>query len=281
MGHIFINYSRRDTQFVDTLRSRLESNGIQVWLDRTDIQGGNKWRREIVEAIEGAEAILVILSRYSVQSDNVRKELDIAEGQKAKIIPVEIEPIEIPADFKYQLAGLQLIKIGSNFDAGFSQLLDALQKSAESHQNIKLQPLSSYVQEGYKSVIYKYAQLIKDKSIYFLAAIPEDMLSVVYQQYAENALIMKETPLCLVRGKGLNSGHGILITNLSLYWKDNVFGSGKSVALKTIITIEPIPLITIGNPGLRINSKINVYRSDVSRKNLKLISSMVQELARL
>ena len=75
MGYIFISYSRRDSQFVDALRYRLESNGIQVWLDRTDIQGGSKWRSEIVKAIEGSESIIVVLSQYSIQSDKHVKRL--------------------------------------------------------------------------------------------------------------------------------------------------------------------------------------------------------------
>jgi hypothetical protein len=277
MGHIFISYSRRDAQFVDVLRSRLESNGIQVWLDRTDIQGGSKWRSEIVDAIERAEVILIILSRHSMQSDNVRKELDIAEGQKAKIIPVEIEPVETPSDFKYQLAGLQQIKIGNNFEAGFSQLLDALRKSSKSHQSIKSQTQSTYVQENYRSIIHKYAQLINEKNVYFLSAIPEKTLASVYKHYARNALALSDIPLCLVDHRNLNSGkYGLLITNQTLYWRDSALSSGKSLALKSIITIEPIPLLG----GLRINDKTKLY-IETHTSNLKMIAAMVQELARL
>ena len=283
MGYIFLSYSRRDSQFVDALRSRLESNGIQVWVDRTDIQGGSQWRSEIVKAIEGADSIIVILSPNSIQSDNVRKELDIAESHKSKIIPVEIGRVTIPPDFEYQLAGLQRIEMGNNFDAGFSQLLNALQKSHISNQGGRYQITPTYIPDAYKSVISKYAQLIKDKNIHFLSEIPENKLVKVFQHYAGNALTMNEIPLCLVDFKHIGSGKfGLLVTNQTLYWKDTIFGSGNSISLNNIVTIDVPSYISGDYKRLKINhSKHTICLDHISRQNLKMISSMVLELARL
>lgn len=277
MSYLFISYSRKDNQFVDTLRSRLERNGIQVWLDRTDIQGGSKWRSDIVNAIEGAEAVLVILSRNSIQSDNVRKELDIAEGQKTKIIPVEIEPIELPSEFKYQLAGLQQIKIENNFDAGFSRLLDALHATSRSYPRQKYQTSSASTPENYKTIVQKYCHLIKGKNVYFLSAIPENLLSKVYKHYARNALALNESPICLADYRSTNSGKfGLLVTDKTLYWRDSILNSGRSIEIKAINTIEPIPILG----GLKINNNIKFY-PETSVSNLKIIAAMIQDLAKV
>ena len=41
MGRIFISYSRRDTETVDRVVDSMCNAGLEVWLDRHDIQAGN------------------------------------------------------------------------------------------------------------------------------------------------------------------------------------------------------------------------------------------------
>jgi hypothetical protein len=88
MGKIFISYSRKDKGFVDGLVQDLGENGFEVWIDREDIVGGERWRAQIVEAIRSCDAFLIILSPQSVASDNIAKELALAEKNKRRIIPV-------------------------------------------------------------------------------------------------------------------------------------------------------------------------------------------------
>src|SRR5262245_56741152 len=126
MAHIFISYSRHDTQIIDRLVRELEAAAVEVWIDREDIQGGSKWRRQIVDAIEDADALLVALSPNAVESDNVRKELDIAEEAKKPVIPVEIRRVVIPKDMVYQLVGLQRIDLATSFDVGVKGLIQSV-----------------------------------------------------------------------------------------------------------------------------------------------------------
>ena len=50
MGHVFLSYSRRDAEQSRRLFSKLELVGVDVWLDRDGIRGGDQWRRQIVAA---------------------------------------------------------------------------------------------------------------------------------------------------------------------------------------------------------------------------------------
>ena len=127
MGHLFISYSRRDTDVVNQLVNQLETAGYETWIDLEGIRGGDQWRRQIVEAVESADVFILALSKDSVTSINVRKELDLAEGKGLRVIPVEIKSVAIPAELKYQLVGLQRIDLVSDFDAGFVKLLEALE----------------------------------------------------------------------------------------------------------------------------------------------------------
>jgi hypothetical protein len=87
-------------------------------MDRAAILGGTKWRRAIVDAIESADADLLALSLNSVESNNVRKELDLTWEFKKTILPVEIQRTAIPKEISYQLVGLQRIDLCTDFSQG-------------------------------------------------------------------------------------------------------------------------------------------------------------------
>ena len=127
-GYIFISYSRVDSKSIDTLTMRLNQAGYRVWVDRIGIGGGEYWRQEIVEAIENCAIFILALSPHSIKSDNVRKEVDLAESAKCKVFPVELQPItDLPTTLKYQLAGEQRINLARNFDVGFKELINAIE----------------------------------------------------------------------------------------------------------------------------------------------------------
>jgi len=126
MAQVFISYSRRDITIVDNIINHLQNAGIDVWVDRSGIQAGELWRSQIVEAIAKASAFVLILSPNSIQSDNVRKELDLAESEKRRILPVLISHVELPPTMRYQLAGVQMIDMAPSFSAGIGRLIEAL-----------------------------------------------------------------------------------------------------------------------------------------------------------
>lgn len=108
---IFISYSRRDAAFALGLQARLNDQGWGAWLDSEKLQTGQHWREEIVQAIAGCDYFVLVLSSKSIQSENVVKELSLAESSSKPILPLMIEPVEIPDSMKYQLAGLQFVSL--------------------------------------------------------------------------------------------------------------------------------------------------------------------------
>jgi hypothetical protein len=127
MGHVFISYSRQDVTVVDAIVAKLEAAGIETWVDREDIQAGQQWRLQIVKAIDTADAFVLKLSLHSAASENVRKELDLAEdAAEPFILPVLLDEIKIPAELRYQLAGTQKIEYFRDSEEGYSALETAL-----------------------------------------------------------------------------------------------------------------------------------------------------------
>ena len=126
MSHIFISYSRADSVAVDRLAARLLAAGFESWLDREAIRGGQQWRQQIVKAINSCEVFLLALSPPAVASVNVRKELDIADSKHKFILPVVLQTMTIPEEMEYQLSGVQLVDLASNFETGFKRLVQDL-----------------------------------------------------------------------------------------------------------------------------------------------------------
>ena len=111
MGHIFISYSRRDTEIVDYIVRKMEDAGINSWIDREDIKVGKTWRVQIVQAIDSCNAFVLMLSSNSAVSDNVRKEIDLAQGSGRPIFIMSLDAVKLPAEMLYQLVGLQHIDL--------------------------------------------------------------------------------------------------------------------------------------------------------------------------
>jgi hypothetical protein len=129
MGRVFISYSRRDIETVESIVSQLEAAGIEVWLDREAIMPGKQWRKQIVEGIDTAEAFILNLSPNSAASDNVLKELNLAEeALEPFILPVMLSEMKIPDEMRYQLAGTQFVAYYLDSKRGVHDLIAEIKK---------------------------------------------------------------------------------------------------------------------------------------------------------
>jgi hypothetical protein len=129
MGKVFISYSRRDTEVVRQIAAQLEAADIQVWFDTEDIEPGKQWRKQIVEGIDTAEAFILNLSPDSAASDNVLKELNLAEeALEPFILPVMLKEMKIPDEMRYQLAGKQFIAYYLDQKRGVRDLIAEIKK---------------------------------------------------------------------------------------------------------------------------------------------------------
>jgi hypothetical protein len=102
--------------------------GISVWIDRSEIKAGNTWRVQIVKAIDTCHAFVLMLSPNSAASDNVRREIDLSHESERTIFAVMLDPVKpIPAEIRYQLAGLQFIDVQKlGLDKAIDQLIETL-----------------------------------------------------------------------------------------------------------------------------------------------------------
>lgn len=92
-AQVFVSYARTDTEFVDRLERDLATHGIQAWIDRRRLEGGQRWPREITEAISQCDSMLVVLSPQALTSAWVRKEYRLALCKRKRVIPLLYHPI--------------------------------------------------------------------------------------------------------------------------------------------------------------------------------------------
>jgi hypothetical protein len=125
MSGVFVSYSRKDAEPALQIVAQLKSNNFDVWLDRHAITGGNLWREDIVKAINECSVFLILLSAASVQSRNVRKELDLADKKGKPVLPLFLSLVDLPDNMEYALAGIQWIDC-TRLELGIQQVMDVL-----------------------------------------------------------------------------------------------------------------------------------------------------------
>lgn len=101
-GSLFLSHSHADKKFARKLTADLEQRGVRVWMDEAEMMVGDSLIEKISKAIDDMDYVGVILSKSSVKSQWVRKEVAIAMtqeimGKRVKVLPLLLEDCEIPA----------------------------------------------------------------------------------------------------------------------------------------------------------------------------------------
>ena len=70
-ARLFVSYSRKDRDFAERLSAALGATGHEVWVDLKDIRPSEEWLEAIHAAIEGADAVVFVVSPDSVDPASV------------------------------------------------------------------------------------------------------------------------------------------------------------------------------------------------------------------
>jgi hypothetical protein len=92
---VFISYSAKDQEFADRLQTDLAEKGVRSWVAAQDLKAGDIYRERIGEAIKASDKTLVVLSRNSVGSEWVRKEVEKAFEKEKELNNLVLVPITL------------------------------------------------------------------------------------------------------------------------------------------------------------------------------------------
>ena len=98
---VFISHSCQDKHFARRLARDLQSSGAKVWIDEAELNIGDSLIEKIRRGIDSMDFLAVLLSRASVASEWVKKEVDIAMNQeiknrRVKVLPILVEDCQLP-----------------------------------------------------------------------------------------------------------------------------------------------------------------------------------------
>jgi WD40 repeat protein len=132
MTQVFISYSRKDRNFVQSLHRALEEAKRKAWVDWEEIPPSAEWLKRICSAIDEADTFVFVLSPDSVSSEVCRIEIDHASSRRKRIIPVLRRKVEV-AQVPQALAQLQWLffEEEGDFNQSFSQLIDTIDTDLE------------------------------------------------------------------------------------------------------------------------------------------------------
>ncbi len=107
---VFISYSTDDATITTTIREGLEARGIACWFAPRDIAPGKDYAEQIIEAIEEASIVLLVLSVSSNQSVFVLNEVERAVAKRKFVVPLRIQPVQPSRSLEFFISSRQWVE---------------------------------------------------------------------------------------------------------------------------------------------------------------------------
>jgi hypothetical protein len=106
--YIFISYSHADEDRVYPEIKVLSERGCRIWYDE-GLDPCSEWREGIARAITDSAIFIVFISRNSVQSRNVIKEINFAIDENKRFLAVHLEEVSLPPGLKLSMGDIQAV----------------------------------------------------------------------------------------------------------------------------------------------------------------------------
>jgi hypothetical protein len=151
---VFLCHASVDKPKVRELYRYLRRRGVNPWFDEEHLIGGQDWQVEIPKALATSDAIIICLTKNSVDKEGyIQKEikfaldkaLEMPEG-RIFLIPVKFEECEVPFTLsRYQWVDLTI-------EAGYSKMMKALKFRASQLERSTVDLSKKTVEEEYLAI---------------------------------------------------------------------------------------------------------------------------------
>lgn len=92
----FISHASTDARFVAAIDRALQADKLKTWVDRSDIRFGALLRDQLLEAIRGSRAVVLVWSKAAFKSRWVMAEIFMAYYLDRFIIPCALDATPLP-----------------------------------------------------------------------------------------------------------------------------------------------------------------------------------------
>lgn len=128
---VFISYSRKDADACKLAFNLMAERGLVPWYDKET--GAGMFKSTIVTQISKAPVFVLLLSKNSVGSPNVSKELSIAVNSGRLVVPISIDgitPEQLVGTFQYELIELNIFAADPKIPETWSDVIKTVADSA-------------------------------------------------------------------------------------------------------------------------------------------------------
>ena len=113
---IFISHSSKDADVALKICNILEKNGKNCFIAPRDIRMGKEYAEEIINGIDGAEAMLLLMSESANKSPHVLREVERAVSKSVPILVYTLENVELSKSMEYFLMSHQWMNVEAGGD---------------------------------------------------------------------------------------------------------------------------------------------------------------------
>ena len=128
---VFLSYARTDRDIAREMVDRLHNFGHELWFDEFELTPGTAWGREIDKALKASRAMIVLVSAASMDSKEVRREIDhalLSQNFAHRVLPVYLEPTD---DVPWFLRTQKGIHVGKDLSRAIRRVKTVLDHFSE------------------------------------------------------------------------------------------------------------------------------------------------------
>jgi len=130
---VFVSYSSKDKHTADAVCAALETGGIRCWIAPRDVLPGQPYGEALIDAINGARALVLVFTANANASSHIAKEVERAVSRGLAVVPFRVENV-LPAR-------------SLDYFIGSVHWLDALTPPLERHLEQLLQTVRSLLSD--------------------------------------------------------------------------------------------------------------------------------------
>ena len=189
LTEVFISYRRSDLAAAQRLGQCLKARGISYWFDGM-IGPGQDWRDEIVENIKLAKILVILFSEAANSSNELKKELSVADQSQTIIAVVRIENVQPRGGYAYELNPRNWFNAFDNPQKQLDEVADWIAKALvhPGDLKLKLEKSSEELARRRRRQLFGYYGLLRNNAFLIILFIVSSALLFLVYDYTQSTV---------------------------------------------------------------------------------------------
>jgi len=145
---VFISHSSKDKETVLRIYESLSHRALKCWISLEHISPGGNYMEEITTAMNSSNVLVLIFSENTNSSEDVKKEIRLADKNKLLIIPLKIDDAEPTGAFDYALSACQWIEFYPDSEKALDTVAAKIKDHNERIGQLENEVLKALEQDG-------------------------------------------------------------------------------------------------------------------------------------